>query len=68
MDKYFFELPDDDGTASLTAAFVSMDNAGWTLNYSAAAANAKKFFSLAITNQASDVISRFRRHQIVGPY
>jgi hypothetical protein len=67
-DNTAVELPDDDGAAGLTAAFVSMDSNGWTLNYSAVEANAKKFFGLAITGQQSDVLPQHRRHQIIGPY
>ncbi len=34
-DNVAIELPDDDGTAGLTATFVSFDSLGWTDNYSA---------------------------------
>jgi len=34
-DNVAIELPDDDGTAGLTATFVSFDTDGWTDNYSA---------------------------------
>lgn len=47
-DDTAVQLPDDDGTAGLTASFVSLDANGWTLNWSAVEANAKKFWSLAI--------------------
>ena len=47
-DDTAVELPDDDGSAGLTASFVSFDANGWTLNYSAVKANAKYWFALAI--------------------
>lgn len=61
------ELPQDDGTTGLTAAFTSMDTDGWTLNYSAVLGNAKKFFALAI-GEETDVLTQHRRHGIIGPY
>jgi hypothetical protein len=63
-DNTAVELPNDDGTAGLTASFVSMDANGYTLNYSAVTANAKKFFVMAVEEPSgalsvnvSDVIS-----------
>lgn len=43
------ELPDDDGTAGVDASFVSMDTAGWTLDFTAVKAAAKKWIALAIS-------------------
>lgn len=63
------ELPQDDGTAGLTAAFASMNNDGWTLNYSAVEGNAKKFFGLAIESIVNIPIPIFRRRQTMpGPF
>jgi len=47
-DNVAVEIPDDDGTTGVTAAFVSFDANGWTNNYSAVKAAAKKFWFLAI--------------------
>ena len=47
-DNTAVELPDDDGAAGLTASFSSFDATGWTLNYSAVEAAAKKFWAFAI--------------------
>ena len=52
-DNVAVELPDDDGSAGLTASFTSFDANGWTLNYSAVEANAKLFFALAIEGEAA---------------
>ena len=63
------ELPQDDGTTGLTAAFASMNNDGWTLNYSAVEGNAKKFFGLAIESIVNIPIPIFRRRQTMpGPF
>lgn len=63
------ELPQDDGTPGLTAAFASMNNDGWTLNYSAVEGNAKKFFGLAIESIVNIPIPIFRRRQAMsGPF
>lgn len=51
-DNIAIEIPDDDGAAGLTASFVSMDTNGWTLDYSAVEANAKKLLFLAIEEEA----------------
>lgn len=51
-DDTAIECPDDDGTAGITASFVSFDANGWTLNYSAVTTNAKIFLALAIEAEA----------------
>ncbi len=45
-------LPDDDGTAMLTATFVSFDANGWTNNFSAVDGTAKKFWAVAIGEES----------------
>ena len=69
-DDTAVELPEDDGTAALTASFVGMVSTGYTLNYSAVEANAKKFFNLAIQGEPPDpdAITRLRRSQVIGPW
>jgi len=52
-DNVAVELPDDDGSAGLTASFVSFDANGWTLNYSAVEAAAKLFIGVAIEEEAA---------------
>lgn len=47
-DNVSIELPDDDGTAGLTATFVSLDATGWTDNYSAVKGSAGLMLALAI--------------------
>jgi len=54
-DNVAVEIPDEDGTALLTATFVSFDSLGWTTNYSAVdTGGAKKFFAFAIEEEAAD--------------
>lgn len=69
-DDTAIELPEDDGTAGLTASFVGMVSTGYTLNYSAVLGNAKKFFNLAIEGEPPnpDAITRLRRSQVIGPW
>lgn len=55
-DNTAVELPDDDGAAGLTGAFTSMDADGFTINYSAVEAAAKKFWAVAIEEEAVAVI------------
>ncbi len=51
-DNIAIELPDEDGSAGLTATLVSFDTNGWTLDYSAVEGVAKLFFALAIEEEA----------------
>lgn len=68
-DDTAVELPDDDGSAGLTASFVSMNATGWTLNFSAVKGTAKKFLGLAIEGISVTPIPIFqRRHRIIGPF
>lgn len=52
-DNVAVELPDHDGSAGVTASFVSFDANGWTLNYTAVEAAAKLFFALAIEEEVA---------------
>ena len=56
-DNTAVECPDGDGTALLTASFVSFDANGWTLNYSAVDSNAKYFWALAIEEESAAGLS-----------
>lgn len=47
-DDQAVNLPDDDGTSGIEGTLTSMDATGWTINFSAVTANAKKFIALAI--------------------
>ena len=47
------QLPDDDGSAGLTASFVSLDANGWTLNYTAVKPAAKYMWAVAIEGEAA---------------
>lgn len=67
-DDTAVELPDDDGAAGLTASFVSMNTTGWTWNFSAVEASAKKFPTLIIGGEASDVLTQHRRWHTIGPF
>lgn len=67
-DDTAVELPQDDGTAGLTAALVAMIASGYTLNYSAVLANAKKFFAMAIAGEPTDAVTQLRRAGVVGPF
>jgi hypothetical protein len=67
-DDTAVELPDDDGSTGLTAAFTSFDATGWNWNFSAVEANAKKFFSMAFGGEATDVITQHRRQHVMGPF
>lgn len=51
-DNTAINLPDDDGTALLTAAFSSFDANGFTLNYSAVDAAAKYFILIAVEEES----------------
>lgn len=65
-DNVAIQLPDHDGTAGLTASFVSMDSgAGWTNNYSVVDATAKLFWAVAVEEDAVAASSLFRQRQII---
>jgi hypothetical protein len=58
-DDVALELPDEDGSAGLTAAFTSFDASGWTWNFSNFESNAKYLFWLAIGESTSLYTSPF---------
>ena len=57
-DDTSIQIPDDDGTAGLTASFVSFDSLGWTDNYSRAGAGNELMPALAIEEFAVAAVNR----------
>lgn len=52
-DDTAVNLPNDDGTTGIVAAFVSMNSDGWTLNFSSVLGSATQFIALAVNPVAT---------------